>query len=465
MSHARKLGRAVTVGVLLLDFLIGLWWCGQAADNLFVKPQNSYPHFYWAMLFAGLALWGIIGSSVLLKKPVAENVATMTVASLFAAYCFEGSLWVLNIKPGDHFNELERRGKQVDNRTPLQVVTEMRASGKQAVPIFHPTVHVTPIRKNRNGLFPVSAVSQAYTVYCNEDGHYSTYTSDEHGFMNPSGLWSRPPPFDVAIVGDSFTNGACVEPGEDIASHIRRRFPLTLSLGMGGNGPLIELAAMKEYIPNLRPRLVLWFYYDNDLDDLARELGDPLLLQYLDPRYSQNLLSRQDEIDTFLRQLIDAKLDESQRLPPPTASSLGDTLRLKRVRRLAEALLKENPVESPVHGRTVTESYFRIVAAADKLVAQSGGKLLLIYLPDWTRVKERADDPKYRQKDVVLAAASRAGVPVIDVLDHLRTRPDAATAYYNYPGSHFNKEGYRIVSEYVLERVGGQTQSMSDLLK
>src|SRR5262249_20271049 len=154
-------------------------------------------------------------------------------------------------------------------------------------------------------------------------------------------------PFDVVVVGDSFVNGACVEPGEDIASHIRRRYRLTVGLGMGGNGPLIELASMREYVPALRPKLVLWFYYDNDLDDLEKELRDPLLRQYLDPEYTQNLLTLQDEVDAFLRDGIDARLKDLKIHPPMGEPGASDALRLKRIRKLAESLLREPPIESP----------------------------------------------------------------------------------------------------------------------
>jgi len=83
----------------------------------------------------------------------------------------------------------------------------------------------------------------------------------------------------------------------------------------------------------------------------------------------------------------------------------------------------------------------------------------MVYLPDWTRLRNRPNDPTYRQKNLILAAASNAGIPVIDVLVELRSRPSAATAYYNYPGSHFNKEGYRVVAEYVLREIDALASS------
>ncbi len=209
----------------------------------------------------------------------------------------------------------------------------------------------------------------------------------------------------------------------------------------------------------------MWFYYDNDLDDLEKELRDPLLLQYLSPTYSQNLISRQGEVDAFLRQLIDAKLRELETHPPTRESNVSDALRLKRTRKLVESSLRENPIESPVHNAMTIDTHMRIADTARKLVTQSGGKLIIVYLPDWTRLRDRPNDATYRQKNLILETASKTGIPVIDVLDVLRTRPDAVTAYYNYPGSHFNKEGYRVVAEYVLGRIGAQTQSNSKLLK
>lgn len=48
--------------------------------------------------------------------------------------------------------------------------------------------------------------------------------------------------------------------------------PRTLNLGMGGIGPLHELAILKEYGSVVRPKVVLWVYYEgNDLADLSHE--------------------------------------------------------------------------------------------------------------------------------------------------------------------------------------------------
>ncbi len=75
------------------------------------------------------------------------------------------------------------------------------------------------------------------------------------------------------LIGDSFTQGSCVLPGEDFASQIRILTKQSaISLGMSGNGPLIELASLKEYGLQKKPQIVLWFYFErNDLEDLRNE--------------------------------------------------------------------------------------------------------------------------------------------------------------------------------------------------
>ena len=49
-------------------------------------------------------------------------------------------------------------------------------------------------------------VSDAVSVLCNESGEWLMYETDERGFNNPKGAWSRMG-IDVAAVGDSFTRG------------------------------------------------------------------------------------------------------------------------------------------------------------------------------------------------------------------------------------------------------------------
>jgi len=194
-----------------------------------------------------------------------------------------------------------------DFRTYHRVVRDLRLSGDRAYPSLFPRALLS--QKSFTASFlPLGDISASTTIYCNESGDYLIYRSDEYGFHNPAGIWESA--LDIAAVGDSFTQGACVASESNFVSRIRQRYPYTLNLGMGGNGPLLALAGMQEYLADLKPKLVLWFFFEgNDLEDLPDEFKDARLRRYLEDRsFRQNLTARQPDIDESLRQLADTTL-------------------------------------------------------------------------------------------------------------------------------------------------------------
>ena len=76
------------------------------------------------------------------------------------------------------------------------------------------------------------------------------------GFGDASGI-------DWILIGDSFTQGHCVDPGSDIAGQLRSMTNKNIiNLGVGGNGPLSELATLKEYAENRNPKIVFCIYFE-----------------------------------------------------------------------------------------------------------------------------------------------------------------------------------------------------------
>ena len=153
------------------------------------------------------------------------------------------------------------------------------------------------INTNKN-LLPLSSISNSKTINCNENGYYSIYQSDRYGFNNPDSEWDQPE-IEYLLLGDSFTQGACVNRPNDMGSVLRKlsKKPV-LNLAYRNNGALIEYAVLREYLgPNVKN--VVWIYYEgNDIFDLDRELKSEILIKYLkDLNFSQNLKSKQNQID------------------------------------------------------------------------------------------------------------------------------------------------------------------------
>ena len=115
-------------------------------------------------------------------------------------------------------------------------------------------------------------------------------------------------------MGDSFTHGYCVNRPNDIPSVVRdiSNKP-TLNLGYGRNGPLIEYAVLREYLPKKTKNIVFMWYGGNDLVNLNEELNNEILIKYLnDQKFNQNLKGLQNEIDDQARKHILARSERSK---------------------------------------------------------------------------------------------------------------------------------------------------------
>ena len=211
-----------------------------------------------------------------------------------------------SILKSDFFKALNKENiikSKHGEKSKYEIIQDLKINkGLDVVPSIFPSVFLKKNLVHKElDLFPLGGVSNKITVFCKEGEQFSIYKSDRYGFNNPDEEWDQKR-INFFLVGDSFAQGSCVQPGEDMASQIRSLTNLpAISLGMAANGPLIELATLKEYIVKKNPQIVLWLYFErNDLDDLKIEKSNKILLNYLKNNFSQNLISKQFMIDKKL---------------------------------------------------------------------------------------------------------------------------------------------------------------------
>ena len=320
----------------------------------------------------------------------------------------------------------------------------------------------TPARTGKETL-PLGGLSNVLTVFCNESGEYITYTSDEHGFNNPAGLWQNRQ-VEVVAVGDSFTHGACVPRDENFVGVIRARRPLTLSLGMDSNGPTMMLASLKEYAQRLKPKIVLWFYFGgNDLRDMDYERLSTLLMRYLTGGWTQNLFDRQGEIDSALEAYIEqARKKKSLRI------GFEDTITIRHLREAFALWYGQGDAGTTVSATTayfsaeVTEAeidrFRSVLKEALSTVRGWGGQMYFVYLPEWARYAEPQSANKNR--DRVLSVVHTPQLPLIDLHPVFTQVPDPVGLFPFHRNNHYNSEGHRLVGEEVL-RVLSETDGGS----
>ncbi|MEZ4295327.1 MAG: hypothetical protein R3B70_10160 [Polyangiaceae bacterium] len=427
-------------------------------------------------------------------RPARRVTAAMVVLpAMVLTYGFE---WrIARNRPYDA-TQAAMKGVTYDTRALWEVIRDRRAEGADAYPSFQPRAllvldlskglapdelqnhKVSPtfgVEVDGTRVLPFGGISSKRIVYCNEGGKWAEYDSDEHGFNNPKGLWAKDS-LEVALIGDSFTQAACVGADENAAHWIRQRYPDTVNVAMAGNGPLIELGTLEEYIAPKRPQKVLWIYYNNDMPDLDVEKQVPLLMNYLEKDgFSQGLSGKQAGIDKGLDELA-KKIDALSPRWPGALSAVGLTrasspiwlgdLAMNERHSSASAVMRLDrlsfaftsvAVKDVFHVEPDFALYTKVLARAKQRVESWGGKLYFVYVADmfYLQYRGKGDGPRreHFNRPGVLKAVADAGVTLIDTEDAFFNEVKDPLDVLYHMESHCNPTGYKLLGETILKKL------------
>lgn len=413
------------------------------------------------LLYAGVAFLGFVavGASLTLRESWRMNIALVLLSLALSIYLAEILLFFAGPTENVLAEIVRSAGLQFDARTKYQVVEDLRLQGVDAVPAILP--HDLFVHEGFNpeaaGILPVAGISGKTTVLCNESGYYSIYTADEHGFNNPRGLLNAGA-LDIALIGDSFVHGFCVHPGEDIAGQLRTAGLRVISLGMGGNGPLLELATLTEYAARNHPKIVLWLYFENDQPELLEEVRSPILRKYLRRGFSQNLRKRQPEIDKILtdfaaeRQAVTA--DRSPGNNDVVARPTSTVVELLKLYHLRSFLLERlrPPMTTPL--LPPGDEFRNVLATAQARVRAMNSRLCFVYLPSLNAFS--GSPQEYRtHRDQVLAVVTALGIDVLDFLQQIDRYPgDPVQLFAPKRPSHYSVVGYAFLRDAIVAHLG-----------
>ena len=438
-------------GVLILCLILGL-------VGVVFGLHYIYSNREWSIVVLGVAVTFIIISiiSLLCKREIRTNIAMIFIASCSGIFLFNLALEITktDLRPINPSYRMLKVAKQrsiaLDTRSTNEVILDMRALGELIYPYYSPAKYVNnPSLLRGDQLFPLSSISCVLTLLCNENGPYITNQNDRFGFNNDDRVYDRAGERWL-LVGDSFTHGYCVQQDDTIAGVLRKRGLNAISIGVVGNGPLRELASLKEYGSHLKPKVVLWLFYGgNDFQDLQSELKVPTLLQYLNNvGYSQNLASRQMEIDTFHIN----QAEKIERIPLNYEKYLlndkeqQDTLKkfLKgvftfyRFRQLIGLSHNFYTRGLSTEKQSLLPTLREIMVAARNTTASWGGEIYFVYLPQNGLVHN-----EYDQVRVVIEELEIKFINFSDIHKSYNKEIISLNA------SHYNETGYKLLADFV----------------
>lgn len=352
------------------------------------------------------------------------------------------------------FAEIGIRIYEKDPWQKFRVVRKMRDEGKPAYPV------INPFGERLHRLAPVPDV---LTVLGNEGYGWVTYTSDENGYRNPPGLYSRHDRLDVFAVGDSFTMG-CDVPDESFwVNLLRDRTGLAVyNAGVPAAAPIQELARLQKVGLPKAPRVVLWVFYDNDYIGLPTEIRSPFLKALAPPELKDRFHAEEAVIDAFMTgEELKAWIDE--RLNRPVRRGFySNEWRTKPIitllrfhSRLVDKLIELTDRQVLFHEETLQKAeqfgplLEEVLASAEGQTRSRGGKVVFVYLPG---VGYWLDDTRDTFEEVrrhTLGIARSLNLAVFDfkeTVDRLDVDPFDLFAY-GKKGGHYSPEGNRVLAE------------------
>ena len=125
--------------------------------------------------------------------------------------------------------------------------------------------------------FPIASFPLKTTILCNEGYGMKLQHSDELGFRNPKGVWSKLNGSHSIVIGDSFVHGSCVDQNQTISSQLAvQKGSLFINAGIGSHDFVMYKKVLDEVVFNGNnielnlPKNVILVFYRNDFMPLSQ---------------------------------------------------------------------------------------------------------------------------------------------------------------------------------------------------
>lgn len=421
--------------LLIIFFTLGAY--------IFYKDQivwggNKYEYYfqYYIIIFIFI-IFSLI--TFFLNNMIKVYITIFSISLLVSLYVSEYYFTFIKLSLKEEaFYNINNNGSY-DNRSRFEFFSDKIRNEKNITIVVAPTDY---LESTNNNILPLTSKSKTKTIHCNESGNYATYYSDRFGFNNPDNEWNNSI-IDYVLIGDSFTHGACVNRPFDVASVLRKVSDKSvINLGVGGNGPLLELAVLKEYLPKNKTKNVIWIYFEgNDPEDLDVELRNKILKKYLENEsFRQNLTEKVSIIDTIIDERISNEFSEYQ-LRQKFFLQLKKLIKLSKLRELFQPIGKDQMEE-----KLIDKNFKKIISQANKFSAENGAKFYFVYLPEPDRyIIKNFKNKNYK---IIQKTILDLDIPLIDLHDiYLKNIKDHSSIFPSncMRCGHFNEKGYELM--------------------
>ena len=363
---------------------------------------------------------------------------------MLSLYIFEGYSQFNKMITKEQIIYEKKTGKKYD----MHKIRSLSGSAKKIQKNFY-NITARKFLEENNSILPFLAFLTQKLLF-NENGYFSIFQSDRYGFNNPDKEWDSNE-IEFILVGDSFVYGDCVSRPYDITSVLESLSNKSaLNLSNRGNGPLVEYATL-EYL-KLNVKKILWIYYEgNDPDDLIKELKSNILNEYVkNLSFSQNLISRQNEIDQITNKIIEKEKIKAKEKKVFRIKFIN-FLKLNHTRTQLNTFLPGKFQPYNLTERIRNQEFKKILKLTKNLANKNNSELYFVYLPAYHRYKTDFDNMNY---NLIKKIVNDLGIHLIDIHTEVFEKEENPLKLFPFElYGHYTPEGYKKIAGALFEKL------------
>ena len=313
-------------------------------------------------------------------------------------------------------------------------------------------------------ILPLNTFPNQKILGSNENGYWPIFRSDRFGFNNSDKIYENKV-INNLIIGDSFAQSATVSYDKSIQGILNYRKYKTITFGVGGNGPLLNLATFIEYAKITKFENLIYFFTEtNDLFyDVSVEKKNRILRKYLEKNFSQNLLNKKKEIlkllekknlDILIKNEKKDKLTIKKILRPLTLPNTRFILNVVNTGEENDYNSFEFPENLEFSNKDFLEnsiqSNFRIQNKVLEKINNTTNNvnLFLLYIPD---KKYFLKNKKTKMLDMIKKISKKNNFQFINLYDEINLNDRKNMFPNNY--QHFNEIGQKKIAEILINKI------------
>ena len=444
INKKKKLINNLIFFVLIVSFSIACY----STYKLFVLEIDQDNGF-----FSHLLLISILSIFFLFFLKEISNyklkVGIIYFISIFLFTIFSLELYLSYFKKSQLQKNLISENINYDKRSKFQIYNDLKTKGlKVEFPqVPNHFINSNGISYENKMIFPLGSLSNSFTFFDNLEGFYPIIKTDKYGFNNSNQIYKKE--IDILLVGGSRGEGYSVQNDYSLSNQLRSYNYNVMNLSRAHNGALSKLATISEYGNDIKPKIVLWLFYEYDLRYLFSELKSPTLLNYLEKdNFDQNLKNRQHEIDKAYKKFLK---NYEYNNPYDFYEEIKNFFRFGNLRKI----LKIKPKYRETLKNNKPLEFKKILNKTKKIINSWGGELYFVSLPDYKRFSENY---KPDSQDFVVQTVKELKIPFIDMYEYIiKNNNDPLSIFpyridYDY-NNNYNAKGYSFVANEINNKI------------